>query len=86
MAPLIHSSSVVHSNRCVIVALTIRKLTDFTKNTYRDKPSSFKKLLEKDSSVSIHERSVKILASECIRSAITFSPPHLNEIFEVLNF
>ena len=40
---------------------------------YNDKQSSFKELLEKGRSVSIHERNAQILAIlKCIRSAITF--------------
>ena len=53
--------------------------------TYNDKQSSFKKLLEKDRSVSIHERNVQILASEMYKVSNNFSPPHINEIFEVRN-
>ena len=52
---------------------------------YNDKQSSFKELLEKDSSVSIHERNVKILATEVYKVSNNFSPPDMNEIFEVRN-
>ena len=52
---------------------------------YNDKQSSFKELLEKDSSVSIHERNVQILTPEMYKISNNFSPPHMNEIFEVIN-
>ena len=52
---------------------------------YNDKQSSFKELLEKDSSVSIHERNVQILATEMYKVSNNFSPPHMNGIIEVRN-
>ena len=52
---------------------------------YNDKQSLFKELLEKDSSVSIHERNVQILATEMYNVSNNFSPPHMNEMFEVRN-
>ena len=48
-----------------------------------DKQSSFKELLEKDSSVSIHERIIQILTTEMYNLSDKFSPPNTNEIFEV---
>ena len=42
---------------------------------YNDKQSSFKELLEKDSSVSIHERNVQILTTEMYKVSNNFSPP-----------
>ena len=52
-----------------------------SKDYYSNKQSSFKELLEKDSSVSIHERNVQILATEMYEISNNFSPPHMNEIF-----
>ena len=52
---------------------------------YNDKQTSFKELLEQDSSVSIHERNVHILATEMHKGSNNFSRPHMNEIFEVRN-
>ena len=52
---------------------------------YNDKQSSFKELLEKDSSVSIHERNVQVLATEMYKVSNNFSPPHINKIFELRN-
>ena len=52
---------------------------------YNDKQSSFKELLQKDSSVSIHERNVQVLATEMYKVSNNFSPPHMNEIFELRN-
>ena len=52
---------------------------------YNDKQSSFKELLQKDSSVSIHEGNVQILATEMNKVSNNFSPPHINESFKVRN-
>ena len=52
---------------------------------YNDKQSLFKELLEEDSSVSIHERNVKILATEMYNISNNFSHTHMSEIFEVNN-
>ena len=52
---------------------------------YNDKQSPFKDLLKKDSSLSIHERNVQVLAAEMHKVSENFSPPHMNEIFEVRN-
>ena len=57
---------------------------------YNDKQSSFTEVIENDSSVSLHERNVQILPTE-MNPTITFiisnnfSPPHMNEFFEVRN-
>ena len=52
---------------------------------YNHKKSSFKELLEKDSSVSIHERNVQILATEIHNINNNLSPPFTNKTFEVRN-
>ena len=49
--------------------------------TYNDKPSSFQNLLEKDDSVIIHHRNIKILATETYKFLQGLSPPLINEIF-----
>ena len=49
--------------------------------TYKDKSSTFKELLEKDNSVSIHHRNVQKLAIEIYKVLHGFSPPILNDIF-----
>ena len=49
--------------------------------TYNDKLSSFQNLLEKDNSVTIHHRNIKILATETYKFLQGFSPPLMNEIF-----
>ena len=41
--------------------------------------------LENDSSVSIHERNVQVLATEMCKVSNNFLPPHINEMFEVRN-
>ena len=47
---------------------------------YNDKQSSFKELLEKDSSVSVHESNGQILATEMYKISNNFSPPHMNKV------
>ena len=48
---------------------------------YFDKQSSFEELLEKDSSVSIHERNIQILATEMYEVSKGASPPQITELF-----
>ena len=48
---------------------------------YCDKQSSFKELLEKDSSVSIHERNIQILATEMYKVGKGMSRPQITELF-----
>ena len=50
-----------------------------------DKQSSFKKLLEKDSSVSIHVRKIEILATEMYKVSKGISPPQITELFPQKN-
>ena len=51
------------------------------KRIYGDKQSSFEELLEKDSSVSIHERNIQILATEMYRVRKDMSRPQITELF-----
>ena len=46
---------------------------------YNDKRSS----LEKDGSVSIHERNIKILATEMFKVSKNLAPPQMHEIFKL---
>ena len=46
--------------------------------TYDNKSSSFQKLLEKDDSVTIHHRNIRILATETYKFLKGFSPPFMN--------
>ena len=48
---------------------------------YCDKQSSFEELLEKDSSVSIHERNIEILAAEMYKVSKGMSPPQITILF-----
>ena len=48
-----------------------------------DKRSSFNVLLEKDGSVSIHERSIKILAAEMFKVSKNLAPHQMHEIFKL---
>ena len=49
--------------------------------TYNDKSSSFQNLFEKDNSVTIHHRNIKILATETYKFLKGLSPPLTNEMF-----
>ena len=49
--------------------------------SYNDKSPSFQKLLEKDNSITIHHRNIKILATEAYRFLQGLSRPVMNEIF-----
>ena len=50
---------------------------------YNDKRSSFNALLEKDSSVSFHERNIKILATEMFIVSKNLTPPQMHKIFKL---
>ena len=50
---------------------------------YNDKTSTFKELLEKDNSVSIHYRNIQALAIEMHKAANGMSPEIMNEIFQL---
>ena len=47
---------------------------------HNDKRSSLNALLEKDGSVSIHERNIKILATEMFKVSKNLAPPQMHEI------
>ena len=48
---------------------------------YGDNQSSFEEMQEKDSSVSLHERNIQILATEMYKVRKAMSPPQINELF-----
>ena len=48
---------------------------------YNDKQSSFNELLEKDGSVSIHERNLHVLATEMYKISNGLSTPLMKDIF-----
>ena len=50
---------------------------------YNDKRSSFNALLEKDDPVSIHERNIKILATEMFKVSKNLAPPQMHEVFKL---
>ena len=50
---------------------------------YSDKASTFKELLEKDNSVSIHYRNIQVLAVEIYKVANGMSPEIMNKIFQL---
>ena len=49
---------------------------------YRDENSTFKELLKKDGSVTIHHRNVQLLAIELFKHKNGLSPPIMNDLFE----
>ena len=52
---------------------------------YLDKQTSFEALLEKDGSVSIHNRNIQILATEMFKIKNDLSPEIITELFEQRN-
>ena len=50
---------------------------------YNDKRSSFHALLERDGTVSIHKRNIKILATEMFKVSKNLVPPQMHEIFKL---
>ena len=50
---------------------------------YNDKQSSFNELLEKDGSVSIHERNLQVLATEMHKINNGLSTPLMKDIFPI---
>ena len=50
---------------------------------YNDKQSSFNELLEKDGSVSIHERNLQVLATEMYKISNGLSTPLMKDIFSI---
>ena len=52
---------------------------------YSDKTSSFETLLEKNDSVSIHDRNLQLLAIEMYKARKGLSPPFIAELFKRKN-
>ena len=80
------NSFFAHLYGCIIVAsLTKKKINRLHERClriiYGDKQSSFEELLEKDSSVSIHERNIQILVTEMYKVSKGMSPPQITELF-----
>ena len=55
----------------------------FLRMIYNDKASTFKELLEKDNSVSIHYRNIRTVAIELYKVANGMCPEIMNEIFQL---
>ena len=53
------------------------------KVTYRDYQSTFPQLLQKDKSVTIHQRNLQVLAIEIFKAKNDLSPEILKEVFEL---
>ena len=52
---------------------------------YQDYNSSFKELLRKDSSLTIHQRNLKMLVTETFKVEIGYAPDIIKEIFKIDN-
>ena len=53
---------------------------------YSDKTSTFKELLDKDKSVSVHHNNIQVLATEIYKTVNGFAPTtNMNSIFEIKN-
>ena len=82
-----HSLTIVHLFGCATVARITIKSIAFMKGVltiiYNNKRSSFNALLEKDRSVSIHERNIKILATGMFKVSNNRAPPQMHEIFKL---
>ena len=55
------------------------------RTVYNDNVSTFEKLLEKDNSVSVHVRNLRILATELYKTKENLAVPIMHEIFEQRN-
>ena len=55
------------------------------RTVYNDNVSTFEKLLEKDNSVTIHVRNLRILATELYKTKENLAAPIMHEIFEQRN-
>ena len=51
--------------------------------TYQDYQSTFLQLLQKDNSVTIHQRNLQVLATEIFRAKNNLSPEIMKEVFEL---
>ena len=51
---------------------------------YQDYNSSFAELLRKDSSLTIHQRNLKLLITEMLKVKIGCAPDIIREIFEMI--
>ena len=52
------------------------------RTVYNDNMSTFEKLLEKDNSVTIHVRNLRILPTELYKTKENLAAPIMHEIFE----
>ena len=63
----------------------INHLHEGARTVYNDNVSTFEKLLEKDNSVTIHVRNLRILATELYKTKENLAAPIMYEIFEQRN-
>ena len=80
-----HNSIIAYLCGCVMVASLTKNQNRLHERClriiYGNKQSSFEELLEKNSSVSIHERNIQILATEMYKVSKRMSPPQITELF-----
>ena len=55
------------------------------RTAYNDNVSTFEKLLEKDNSVTIHVKNLRILATELYKTKENLAVPIVHEVFEQRN-
>ena len=53
--------------------------------TYKDDKSSFKQLLEKDHSVTVHQKSLQVLVTEIFKVKNNLAPDIMKDVFELKN-
>ena len=51
--------------------------------TYKDNKSSFKQLLEKDHSVTVHQKNLQVLVTEIFNVKNNLAPNIMNDVFEL---
>ena len=54
------------------------------RTTYKDYNSTFQDHLEKDNSVTVHQRNLQVLATEIFKTKNGYNPPLMNEIFRFI--
>ena len=53
------------------------------RSVYSDKTSTFRELLDKDNSVSVHHKNIQVLATEIYKTVNGLAPTIMNSVFEI---
>ena len=53
--------------------------------TYKDNKSSFKQLLEKEHSVTVHQKNLQVLVTEIFKVQNNLAPDNMMDVFELKN-